>query len=303
MSAYGNDQTRGATQKEIVQSTLRDGSWHGEDVNYDEHGNGSILDSRTTIVRNDEDNPIALCGVATDITNRKKSEKEQEEYLTEPAFENNAILHSSRMSDVDDICDYIGRTVYAVNPRSVVVVSLYDQSIDEIVIKSVFGLHQFIKKMLRIVGFDPRTLRIKQDEMGENAPLYVSGKRERIPGGLYAILEKKIPKPICKQVERLFNLDAVYGIVKQHDGTIRIESSPGEGTAFRVYLPVSRKKKADHRPRRWVYSQSVFRRYVDTKGEGNTRSVISEHLLLASVASIAIMSRENKFHIKIWRLL
>ncbi|MEJ2679051.1 MAG: PAS domain S-box protein [Gemmatimonadota bacterium] len=34
-------------------------------------------------------------------------------------------------------------------------------------------------------------------------------------------------------------LSTVYGIVKQGDGAIRVESQPGRGTAFRVYLPVA----------------------------------------------------------------
>src|SRR5581483_2954700 len=33
-------------------------------------------------------------------------------------------------------------------------------------------------------------------------------------------------------------LATVYGIVKQHDGWVAVESKPGKGSAFRVYLPV-----------------------------------------------------------------
>ncbi len=34
-------------------------------------------------------------------------------------------------------------------------------------------------------------------------------------------------------------LATVYGIVEQHDGFIQVESEPGQGSAFRVFLPVS----------------------------------------------------------------
>jgi len=28
-----------------------------------------------------------------------------------------------------------------------------------------------------------------------------------------------------------------YGIIKQHGGSIRVESAPGKGTSFRIHLP------------------------------------------------------------------
>ncbi|MBN1487169.1 MAG: PAS domain-containing protein [Anaerolineae bacterium] len=76
---YGEDAERGATQREILTSTLRDGFWRGEVVNFATDGSEHIMDSRIQIIYNEEGIPIALCGIATDITERKKMEAELRE--------------------------------------------------------------------------------------------------------------------------------------------------------------------------------------------------------------------------------
>jgi len=74
---YGEDPTRGASQREIVERTLRDGSWRGEVVNYASDGAEAILDCRTQVVRDEQGHPFALCGISTDITERVRAEEEQ----------------------------------------------------------------------------------------------------------------------------------------------------------------------------------------------------------------------------------
>lgn len=38
-------------------------------------------------------------------------------------------------------------------------------------------------------------------------------------------------------------LSIAYGIIRQHDGVIHVDSAPGEGTTFRIYLPLHEKRE------------------------------------------------------------
>ncbi len=75
ISAYGEDPNRGATQEEIVRRTLEDGHWRGEVTNIGADGTRTVLDCRTQLMRNEAGVPIAMCGIGTDITERKEAEE------------------------------------------------------------------------------------------------------------------------------------------------------------------------------------------------------------------------------------
>jgi signal transduction histidine kinase len=52
-----------------------------------------------------------------------------------------------------------------------------------------------------------------------------------------------------KREGRGLGLSVVYGIVRDHAGTLRIDSAPGEGTTFQIYLP-ARPARRPARPSR-----------------------------------------------------
>jgi PAS domain S-box-containing protein len=72
---FGEDVGEGASQEEILDQTLKKGAWRGEIVNYSVDGRQVILDCRTQIVKNEQGIPISICGISTDITERKERER------------------------------------------------------------------------------------------------------------------------------------------------------------------------------------------------------------------------------------
>ncbi len=74
VEAYGEDPAKGATQREIIEATLKNGYWRGEVVNYASDGTEIILDARTQLIYDGDGAPLVLCGISTDITERKRAE-------------------------------------------------------------------------------------------------------------------------------------------------------------------------------------------------------------------------------------
>ncbi len=72
---YGQDPARGATHQEIIERTLRDGEWRGEVVNRTKDGTEIIQDCRTWVLPDVTGAPNYLCGIARDITERKRAEQ------------------------------------------------------------------------------------------------------------------------------------------------------------------------------------------------------------------------------------
>jgi PAS domain S-box-containing protein len=86
ISVFGEDAELGATQQEVIDSTLANGQWRGEVVNFASNGAQSMVDLRTFLVRSPSGKAIALCGIGTDITTQRRSEaalRESELFLRE----------------------------------------------------------------------------------------------------------------------------------------------------------------------------------------------------------------------------
>nr|HPN36848.1 PAS domain S-box protein [Melioribacteraceae bacterium] len=90
---FGEDISLGATQNEILETTLKNETWNGEVANYTKNGKKILLHCRTWLIKNDLDEPYAIVGISTDITNRQEifDRIMQSEEKFYKAFHNNSV--------------------------------------------------------------------------------------------------------------------------------------------------------------------------------------------------------------------
>ena len=79
VTVFGEDPSRGATQQEIIDSTLEKGRWNGEIINYPTGGSEIWMQCRTQLFKNESGNPIGMIGIATDVTEQMAAKKALQE--------------------------------------------------------------------------------------------------------------------------------------------------------------------------------------------------------------------------------
>ncbi len=74
VNIFADDPEHGASQQQIVETTLARGSWQGEVVNYTPNGQRMLMDCRINTFLDPDGKRIGMCGISTDITERRRTE-------------------------------------------------------------------------------------------------------------------------------------------------------------------------------------------------------------------------------------
>ena len=319
---YGDNPEKGDTQHNIYEETLLKGSWQGVVVNYNAEGKELFMDTRTQIVFDETGRKIALCGIASDITERKHLEKErerlQEQYYQAMKLESIGRLAGGVAHDLNNLLTPVlgyGELLLLENLQS----EMNRESVRQIVNAAtrakdlvsqllafsrkqtlrfepvdINQLLQRFEQLLRMsirediamnIRLSNRNLIIEgdigqleqvimnlavnaQDAMPDGGELTLTTdyvylddssltQHEPIKPGFYVLLSvhdtghgmdeetlNQIFEPFfttkSKHKGTGLGLATVYGIVKQHGGSIQAVSEIEIGTTFKVYLPVSR---------------------------------------------------------------
>jgi len=145
-----------------------------------------------------------------DITQRKQAEDDRNAILYELELINRVILKINQESSIDVMAEILAKAVYEVNPGCHVAVSLYDETIGGVQIKSVIGLDKNQEKIIKALRKDPRKIKFDPQKLDKVYTNYTTGKLVLVKGGLAELMAGHIPKYQCIMAEKLMGLEAVY---------------------------------------------------------------------------------------------
>ncbi len=121
-----------------------------------------------------------------------------------------ALLQSN---DLGEIYQLVGQKIYELVGDGYVVMSQMEESTQSMRVVAQFGLGNLAQKAIQILGQDPRqSVFYLKDRTEEELKSFRSGKLERMEGGLYAMLARRLPKAACTAVEKLLGVKGVYAM-------------------------------------------------------------------------------------------
>ena len=157
-----------------------------------------------------------------DITEKKKTEKIEQEYQDKVGFLDKTALDFLSLTSSDEIYEYVGNKIHELMPDAVILFSIYDETLDSLIIKSLTGINKFKTVVFDILGQDPINYPMHLNKLMKRKLVRSANKLHELNGGLYNITSRKLDFMICKALEKLVSFNKAYGM-----GIVRSEKLLG----------------------------------------------------------------------------
>jgi PAS domain S-box-containing protein len=165
-------------------------------------------------------------------TKPKKMEEKEKQHIANLEFLSRTAMEFVELSPKKDIYQLIGERLKELVGDSIVGVSSFDESSNSLCVRTLLGLGRQTGAVLKLMGRYPVGMSLKN--VDDEAKLgLTTGKLTKVPGGLYRLLFREVPEPICRTIEKLLDLSGIYGMGLRRKeklfGTVIIMARRGTG--------------------------------------------------------------------------
>jgi len=163
-----------------------------------------ILSRGKIITTDGSGSPIRMIGTHVDISGQKRLEEAKELFYK---TQRNLL----QVTNLDELYQLVGNSLIKLVPDSYAVITNYDENTKLIKIAGFFGFGKALEKLMKhfrlsFSSFDVRIEDIEEDVLD----VWQSNSLVRYEYGLYGLLTKKIPQPVCQSAEQMLNIQEIY---------------------------------------------------------------------------------------------
>ncbi|MCA9924135.1 MAG: PAS domain S-box protein [Anaerolineales bacterium] len=148
--------------------------------------------------------PEGIFILSFDITERKRAEQAIHLML-------DTQKQIAQINNLEEIYQLVGKQIRELIGDGYTVTSMFDETIQAMRLAGLYGFGNRYQALVRKFNIDPtRMVYSLADMTKEELRVFKSGKLEKFDGGLYALLTRKVPKRICKAVEKRLKISVIY---------------------------------------------------------------------------------------------
>ncbi len=141
------------------------------------------------------------------------ADRVQAEYIAMLSELSEAAADFNEAENIDNIFSVVGAMIERIMPEAFAILSYVNDSMHAVRIRKCIGSENMIPLVSRTIGKSLQDITVNVDAMtNEEKALFLSNKLEKIPGGLYTVSSRTIPKKMCGMIEKMLHVHSVYAM-------------------------------------------------------------------------------------------
>ncbi|MBN1637281.1 MAG: PAS domain S-box protein [Deltaproteobacteria bacterium] len=162
----------------------------------------------SSLLKDTDGSPICFVSQIQNISERKRNEEKEKQYLTDMEFLSNTALSFVELSPDGNIYKHIGKQIQNyIGQNAIIIVHAYKEMSNELHIQAVLGIDQYVDIVKEFMGDDLIGMHFTPNETA--LEVLHSGALQEVRG-LYELTFGTVAESICKTVEDLLDLGKIY---------------------------------------------------------------------------------------------
>ncbi len=144
---------------------------------------------------------------------KKKADEDLHRHIEELRLLAEAAEHFVQINNLDEMYSYLVQLIQDISGADYLLLSIYDENLQAVRPKIISGFEPFRETLRHRFHIDPLDMVFYLKDMrADDFSDFVSRKLLPVRDGMYGLANRKLPRPICRAIEKLLAIDAMFNM-------------------------------------------------------------------------------------------